>query len=104
MDSKNLTAVLPFWLVTGMASTATRRKTCPPFEDFGSLPIMLRPHWAKGQAMGMGRSSDPGACGLSVNRWHPLHLWTMSFASLMAVGQYNPARRALATRERLPAW
>src|SRR5215216_1622600 len=50
MDSKNLTAVVPFWLVTGMASihlvnlsTATRRKTCPPFEDFGSLPIMSRP-------------------------------------------------------------
>src|SRR4051812_18843390 len=54
MDSKNLMADLPLLLVMSMASihlvnlsTATRRKTWPPFEDLGSMPIMSRPHWRR---------------------------------------------------------
>src|SRR4051812_14849470 len=65
---------------------------------------MSRPRWAKRKASGMGLSSDPGAYGLFANLWQPLHLWTMSLASFMAVGQWNPAHRALATRAWLPAY
>jgi hypothetical protein len=48
---------------------------------------MSKPHCAKGHDSGIGWSSAAGACGQDANLWQALNLWTMSFASLIAVNQ-----------------
>ena len=105
-----MTDVVAVELVIGIASihfvnlsTATSRCVCPPGDDFLSGPTISSPHWANGHVNGMVLSADAGAWGFAENFWHPMHLLTVSSASLSAVGQLNPALKALATSDRLPA-
>ena len=70
---------------------------------FLSGPSISSPHWVKGQASGIVFNADAGACGFVANFWQPMHFLTMSSASLRAVGQYKPARKALATSDLLLA-
>ena len=93
MDCMNLTAVDDVELVIGIASihfvnlsTATSRCVCPPGDYFLSGPTISSPHWANGHVNGMVLSADAGLWGFVANFLHPMHLLTMSSASLSAVG------------------
>src|SRR3954471_8952960 len=104
IDLIKLTDVRAVELVMGTASihlvnlsTATNRCGLPPFDDFLSGPTMSSPHVANGHDSGMVFSYDAGACGLLANFWHAMQRHTISSAFLIAVGQYNPARKAFAT-------
>ena len=68
-------------------STATSRCVCPPGDDFLSSPTISSPHWAIGHVNGMVLSADAGAWGFVANFCHPIHLLTISSASLSALGQ-----------------
>src|SRR4051812_12651532 len=109
-SQRNLVAVFPSAFLTGLASihlvnlsTATSRYLYPDLAVL-NFPIMLSPQTANGQVIGIAFRAEPGRCDWFAYFWHPTHLWTIAVASAWAESQWKPCRRALATRERAPAW
>src|SRR5215216_4186763 len=81
---RNLVAVFPSHLRTGLASThfvnfstATRRWVKPE-GAFLKGPTMSMPHTANSQVMGIVLSAELGTCVWLAYFWHPTHRWTMS--------------------------
>src|SRR4051794_26021632 len=107
---RNLVVVFPSAFLTGLASihlvnlsTATSRYLYPDLAVL-NFPIISSPQTANSQVIGIVFNAEPGRCDWLAYFWHLTHLLTMAVASAWAVSQQKPCRRALATRERAPAW